>query len=91
MRFSTFNFNFYQMFVPDILHEFELGVWKMDFTHILRVLHSLPGSKLAELNARYVILISPTPAITENVHTGFAWCLPSGATRSAASAKMSQA
>lgn len=28
------------MFVPDLLHEFELGVWKAVLTHLLRILHA---------------------------------------------------
>ncbi|KAF8874231.1 hypothetical protein BD779DRAFT_1476607 [Infundibulicybe gibba] len=39
-RLQEFGFNFYNMFVPDLLHEFELGVWKAVFTHLLRVLYA---------------------------------------------------
>ncbi|KAF9465232.1 hypothetical protein BDZ94DRAFT_1281476 [Collybia nuda] len=43
------------MFVVDLMHEFELGVWKSTFIHILRVLNaSAPGGKLlAELNLQF--------------------------------------
>jgi hypothetical protein len=34
-RLSPHGFNFYSMFVVDLLHEFELGVWKAVFTHLL--------------------------------------------------------
>jgi hypothetical protein len=30
-----FNFNFYELVVPDLLHEFELGVWKDIFVHLI--------------------------------------------------------
>jgi hypothetical protein len=40
------------MFVPDLLHEFELGVWKALLTHILRVLHAVASNKVADFNAR---------------------------------------
>lgn len=42
------------MFVVDLLHEFELGVWKMTFAHIIRVLYAaVPGGEaVADLNAR---------------------------------------
>lgn len=42
------------MLVVDLMHEFELGVWKSTFIHILRVLNaSAPGGKfLGELNLR---------------------------------------
>jgi hypothetical protein len=42
------------MLVVDFLHEFELGVWKALFTHLIRVLYAaVPnGSLVAELNQR---------------------------------------
>jgi hypothetical protein len=40
------------MFVPDLLHEFELGVWKAVFTHLLRILYALGGDKIQTLNLR---------------------------------------
>jgi hypothetical protein len=42
------------MLVPDLLHEFELGVWKGLFTHLIRVLYAAApdGSLVAELNRR---------------------------------------
>ncbi|KAF8227655.1 hypothetical protein L208DRAFT_1295637, partial [Tricholoma matsutake] len=32
-QLQSFGFNFFLMFVPDLLHEFELGVWKNTFKH----------------------------------------------------------
>ncbi|KAF9555015.1 hypothetical protein CPC08DRAFT_643499, partial [Agrocybe pediades] len=52
-RLSKFGFNFYDMFVPDLLHEFELGVWKATFTHLLRILHAAANDCIQELNWRY--------------------------------------
>lgn len=40
------------MFVPDLLHEFELGVWKAVFTHLLRMLYTLGENKIQTLNSR---------------------------------------
>ena len=40
------------MFVPDLLHEFELGVWKAVFTHLLRILYAIPGDAIQILNTR---------------------------------------
>jgi hypothetical protein len=38
------------MLVIDLMHEFELGVWKALFTHLIRVLYSAaPGGKLVGL------------------------------------------
>lgn len=43
------------MLVVDLLHEFELGVWKAVFTHLLRMLESVKENKLRELDRRNVI------------------------------------
>lgn len=40
------------MLVVDLLHEFELGVWKAVFTHLLRIVDSLKGNLLGELDSR---------------------------------------
>jgi hypothetical protein len=42
------------MLVVDLMHEFELGVWKATFKHIIRVLYAaVPGGRaVAELNRR---------------------------------------
>jgi len=40
------------MLVVDLLHEFELGVWKSILIYLLRILGSLKGSVLAELDRR---------------------------------------
>lgn len=47
------NYNFYTLFVPDLLHEFELGVWKATFTHLMRILLAQGGSSVTDLNQRY--------------------------------------
>ncbi|KAK7064901.1 hypothetical protein R3P38DRAFT_3302318 [Favolaschia claudopus] len=52
-RFSKFGFNFYKMFAPDFLHEFELGVFKSVFTHLIRILVAHGGTAVQTLNARY--------------------------------------
>ena len=45
------------MFTNDLLHEFELGVWKMDLTHILRILYAIGGDAITTFNARYVAIL----------------------------------
>jgi hypothetical protein len=43
--------------VVDLMHEFELGVWKTLFTHLIQILHAASnrsGALADELNARYV-------------------------------------
>lgn len=43
------------MFVPDLLHEFELGVWKAVYIHILRLLHAQGGITINIFNERYAL------------------------------------
>jgi hypothetical protein len=42
------------MLVVDLMHEFELGVWKSTFMHIIRILYAAVrgGGAVAELNKR---------------------------------------
>ena len=44
------------MFVVDLLHEFELGVWKAVFTHLMRILYAAAGDSIQTLNKRYMSL-----------------------------------
>jgi hypothetical protein len=41
------------MLVVDIMHEFELGVWKALFIHLLRILESVDKALIHELDRRY--------------------------------------
>ncbi|CDO77698.1 hypothetical protein BN946_scf184969.g49 [Trametes cinnabarina] len=45
--------NFHSLFVPDFMHEWELGVWKGLMTHIVRILHAAKGGASREFNARF--------------------------------------
>lgn len=51
-RLGPTGFDFFRMLVVDLLHEFELGVWKSILVHLLRILDSLKGTVLAELDRR---------------------------------------
>jgi hypothetical protein len=50
---ARFGFNFFDMLVPDFMHEFELGVWKAVFTHLVRILVSHSDGTIQEFNRRY--------------------------------------
>ena len=57
LKQSGKEFDISQMMVVDLLHEFELGVWKALLTHLIRLLHAAskqPGALVDILNARYV-------------------------------------
>ncbi|RDX49215.1 hypothetical protein OH76DRAFT_1351066, partial [Lentinus brumalis] len=51
-RFSKYKINFYDIFTPDLMHEFELGVWRGTFAHLLRLLQSQGQSAIQEFNSR---------------------------------------
>ena len=40
------------MFVVDLLHKFELGVWKAVFTHLMRIFYAAGGDCIQKLNER---------------------------------------
>lgn len=44
--------NHYELFVVDLMHEIELGVWKELLKHILRVLIAMGGRRIMEFNER---------------------------------------
>ena len=49
-----------KMLVVDLLHEFELGVWKSLFTHLIRLLYAAgkgSDSLVAELDARFDLYV----------------------------------
>lgn len=56
LRLFEHGFNFYQSFVPDLMHEFELGVWKAIFSHLMRILHAYGNETISVLNSRSVLV-----------------------------------
>ncbi|KAJ7742183.1 hypothetical protein DFH07DRAFT_964704 [Mycena maculata] len=55
-RLSKFNFNPFRMLVPDFMHEFELGVFKAFFIHILRILFAQGGACVSNLDRRFRLI-----------------------------------
>lgn len=53
-RLAHLNFNLYPMLVVDLMHEFELGVWKNLFTHLIRMLYASNLALVHEVDQRYV-------------------------------------
>lgn len=51
--FRDFGFDVLAMLVVDLMHEFELGVWKAVLIHIVRMLHCLGKDKVNEFNRRF--------------------------------------
>jgi hypothetical protein len=52
--------NVYPLLTVDLLHEFELGVWKALFTHIIRILSLYPGA-VSEFDKRYPLMACAAP------------------------------
>jgi hypothetical protein len=46
-------FNIFYALVVDLLHEFELGAWKMLFIHLLRIIVAYDKSLIHRLDERY--------------------------------------
>lgn len=42
----------FPMFVVDLLHEVEIGVWRSLFIHLLRILHCGDGRLVHEMDRR---------------------------------------
>lgn len=49
-----FGFNFYQMLVVDLLHEFEIGVAKAVLQHLIRILYAIDNNTVSTFNERLV-------------------------------------
>jgi hypothetical protein len=52
-RLVPLGLDVFKMLVPDVLHEFELGIWKMILAHLVRLLYASGGdSAVNELDNR---------------------------------------
>ena len=49
---SKFGLDFFSLFVVDLMHEFELGVWKAVFMHLVRILHTQGAETITEFDRR---------------------------------------
>jgi hypothetical protein len=53
-KLGPYGFNLFGMFVVNLMHEFELGVWKALFIHLLRILNADNSSLVHTLDQRYI-------------------------------------
>ncbi|KAE9410585.1 hypothetical protein BT96DRAFT_984098 [Gymnopus androsaceus JB14] len=51
--FEELGFNYFQLFVVDLMHEVELGVFKDLFTHLIQMCHAMGKDTVQELNERF--------------------------------------
>ncbi|KAG6913485.1 hypothetical protein DXG01_006495, partial [Tephrocybe rancida] len=49
---KEFEFNHHEMLVVDILHEWEVGVWKSVLIHLIRLVHELQANHVSLLDTR---------------------------------------
>ena len=61
-KLGIFGFDPYQMLIVDLMHEFELWVWKAVFTHLIHILYTAgsSGGLVSELDKWYMFAIFPT-------------------------------
>lgn len=52
-RLHKLGFDFFQMIVVDLMHEFELGIWKAVLKHLIRMLYTISEGVVHEMNNRY--------------------------------------
>ncbi|KAI0057240.1 hypothetical protein BV25DRAFT_1812761 [Artomyces pyxidatus] len=52
-KLSDTGFDFHKTLTVDLLHEFELGVWKAVFSHLVRILEAHSTTAVHELNRRF--------------------------------------
>ncbi|KAL6303260.1 hypothetical protein BKA93DRAFT_735257 [Sparassis latifolia] len=52
LRLAEFLTNLFIIFLPDLMHEWELGVWKAIVMHLVRILIAAKGGKVQEFDAR---------------------------------------
>ncbi|KAG9085200.1 hypothetical protein FS749_004614 [Ceratobasidium sp. UAMH 11750] len=57
-RLRYLGFDVFESLTVDLLHEFELGVWKSVFQHLLRILHTHSSSSVTTLNQRFRLIPS---------------------------------
>ena len=57
--------NFYDIFVIDFLHEFELGVWKAVLTHMIRILHA-HGEERVHMFDQWCVTFVPISDFADN-------------------------
>ncbi|KIK26402.1 hypothetical protein PISMIDRAFT_274760 [Pisolithus microcarpus 441] len=55
-KLSKFGLNFFRLFVPDFMHEFELGVWKAILTHLIRIIYEVGDNCIQEFNKRFRLM-----------------------------------
>jgi hypothetical protein len=83
-----FGFNFFSMLVVDMLHKFELGVWKAIFTHLMCIIHAARGAAVQELNWRYVFDLLANISHTQCSATDTIMCQCLGEAQSDVSTRM---
>ena len=51
---AEFDFNIFPLFVVDLMHELELGVWPSILTHLVRMVYTCGNEAVQEFDRRQV-------------------------------------
>jgi hypothetical protein len=51
-RLAPLGYDFFSMFVVDLMHDVELGDWRALFVHLLRILEAVDANLLIKLDHR---------------------------------------
>lgn len=54
IKLAKFGFDFYSIFVPDVMHEYDLGLWKAVFQHLVLILYDVGNNAIQDMNRRYL-------------------------------------
>lgn len=76
-KLSRFGFDFHTLFTPDLLHEFEIGVWKGLFAHLIRILHAASTTQqklVVELDSRCAPLFEMRDTFANAYHFQISSC-----------------
>ncbi|KAG6904152.1 hypothetical protein DXG01_012245, partial [Tephrocybe rancida] len=72
-RLQKCGLDYASIFVVDLLHEIELGIWKALLIHLFHILESVDENILHELDRRSVPYLSDELFLKLSIVTGFAW------------------
>lgn len=71
------DFDVHQILMVDLMHEFELGVWKAVFAHLVRILEAEDPGLPDKLNERSVLPVRTLAHPSDALFPGTEPCRPS--------------
>jgi hypothetical protein len=65
-QLARFGFNLFSILVIDLMHEFELGIWKALFVHLIRILEANSMALVNEMDHQYATRYNFLQTCTKN-------------------------